>query len=163
MDGRPLVVELTEGLPEQSLAVGERLYEEGTAQSATVAVLVAGRLEIESEGNRLPDVTLPGSFVGEVGALLAIARTATVTASEPSTVRIVGDPQTFFESHPALSLELARQLAGRLYRLTSYLADVRTQYADAGGHLAMVDAVLSRLATRPPIQIDGGSDRSPDY
>ena len=60
-------------------------------------------------------------------------------------------------------MELARQLAERLHRLTSYLGDVRAQYADAGGHLEMVDAILGRLASRPPVTIDGGSDRSPDY
>jgi CRP/FNR family transcriptional regulator, cyclic AMP receptor protein len=161
--GRPLVLALTDDVPERRIAVGERVYEEGSVDHSTVTVLVAGRLEVTVDGNRLPDVTLPGSFVGEVGALLGIPRTATVTAREPSTVRVVGDPETFFASHPQLSLELARQLAGRLHRLTSYLGDVRAQYADAGGHLEMVDSILGRLASRPPVTIDGGSDRSPDY
>ena len=77
-------------------------------------------------------------------------------------MRVVGDPETFFAEHPQLSLELARQLAGRLHRLTAYLGNVRAQYADAGGHLEMVDAILGRLASRPPVEIDGGSDRAPD-
>jgi CRP/FNR family transcriptional regulator, cyclic AMP receptor protein len=163
VNARPLVLALTDGEPERRLEVGEILYEEGATDHSTMAVLIDGRLRIGVEGNRMPDVTQPGSFVGEVGALLAIPRTATVVAVEVSTVRIIGDPHTFLTSHPELSLELARQLAGRLHRLTSYLGDLRAQYADAGGHLEMVDAILGRLATRAPIEIEGGSDRSPDY
>ena len=57
----------------------------------------------------------------------------------------------------------AEQLAGRLHRLVAYLADVRAQYADRDDHLGMLDAVLARLSSRPPVDIDPGSDRSPDY
>jgi CRP/FNR family cyclic AMP-dependent transcriptional regulator len=163
VNGRPLVLALTDDVPERRLAVGERVYEEGTAEHSSVTVLVEGRLEVTIDGNRMPDVTLPGSFVGEVGALLAIPRTATVVAAIPSTVRVVADPRPYLEAHPEVALEVARQLAERLHRLTSYLGDVRAQYADAGGHLEMVDSILGRLASRPPITIDGGSDRSPDY
>ncbi len=163
VNGRPLVLALTDGEPERRLEIGQLLYEQGVVDHASLAVLIEGRLQISVDGNRMPDVTQPGSFVGEVGALLTIPRTATVTAAEVSTVRIVADPQAFLTSHPELSLELARQLAGRLHRLTSYLGDLRAQYADAGGHLEMVDAILGRLATRAPVEIDRGSDRSPDY
>ena len=59
-------------------------------------------------------------------------RTARVVATEPTTVRSIGDPDAlFFASHPELALELARQLAGRLHRLLAYLGDVRSQYRDA--------------------------------
>ena len=118
---------------------------------------------LEAGTTVLPDVTAPGAFVGEVGALLDRPRSATILARGPATVRVIGDPTAFFATHPELALELARQLAGRLQRLTAYLADVREQYADHEGHLGMVDAVLGRLAARPPVDIEPGSDRSPDY
>src|SRR3546814_5516264 len=57
---------------------------------------------------------LPGAFVGEIGALLATARTADVVAAEDSVVRTIGEPEAVFSAHPQLALELARQLAGRL-------------------------------------------------
>jgi CRP-like cAMP-binding protein len=81
-----------------------------------------------------------------MGALLDSRRSATVTATEPSTVRIIGDPDEFFASHPDLGLELARQLAARLHRLLAYLAQVRRQYADSDGHLTLVDRVLSQFS-----------------
>jgi CRP-like cAMP-binding protein len=163
MSGRPSSLALTEGLPELRLDEGERLFEQHASDHSIVAVLVDGSLRVEVDGDRLPDVSIPGSFVGEIGALLGIPRTADVVAGEATTVRIIGNPSAFFASHPSLALELARQLAGRLHRLTSYVSDVRAQFADADGHLAMVDSVLTRLAYRPAVDIEGGSDRSPDY
>jgi CRP-like cAMP-binding protein len=106
---------------------------------------------------------VPGAFVGEIGALLGTARTASVVAMEPSSVRIIGDPETFFATHSDVALELARQLAARLQRLLAYLGDIRRQYADADGHLTMIDSVLGKLASRPTVDIEPGSDRSPDY
>ena len=160
VNGRPAVLTLTDGLPERHLEPGEALFRQGEADHASVAVLVSGSLRVA--GGRLPDVAVPGSFVGEVGSLLEVPRTADVVAAAPTTVRLIGDPRAFFESHPSLALELARQLAGRLHRLTAYLDDVRTQFADSEGHLTMVDAVLGRLVSRPVVEIEGGSDRSPD-
>lgn len=154
---------LTAGLPERHLDAGDVLFDPASPDRSSVAVLVEGVLRIDVEGGRLADVTVPGSFVGEIGALLGRARTAVVSAAGPTTVRMIGDPEAFFASHPALALELARQLAGRLHRLTAYLADVRRQFAGSADHVAMADAVLSRLASRPAIEIDGGSDRAPDY
>ena len=160
---RPAALTLTDGLPERRLEPGQLLFAHHDAEHTTVAVLVAGSLQVEIGGNRLPDVTVPGSFIGEIAALLGIERTADVVAGEATTVRIIGDPHAFFESHPSLALELARQLAARLHRLTAYLGDVRTQFAGSEGHLGMVDTVLGRLASRPAVEIDPGSDRSPDY
>ena len=100
INGRPAVLMLTDGLPERHLEVGEALFREGEPDHASVAVLVAGSLRVEVDGGRLPDVAVPGTFVGEVGSLLDIPRTADVVAAEPTTVRLIGDPAAFFESHP---------------------------------------------------------------
>jgi CRP-like cAMP-binding protein len=157
------VLVVTAGMPERRLAAGDVLFGQGEGDARSVAVLVEGSLRVDLDGAHLSDVTVPGGFVGEIAALLGTTRTADVTARSDSTVRIIGDPDAFFASHPEIGLELARQLAGRLHRLLAYLGDVRTQYADAEGHVTMIDAVLGRLASRPPVEIEPGSDRSPDY
>jgi len=157
------VLSVTSGMPERRLDPDEVLFGQGDAEAGSVAVLVEGALRVDLADTHLSDVTEPGGFVGEIAALLGTARTATVTATAPSTVRIIGDPDAFFASHPEIGLELARQLAGRLHRLLAYLGDVRLQYADADGHLSVFDSVLSRLASRPHVDIEPGSDRSPDY
>jgi CRP-like cAMP-binding protein len=155
-------LELTSGMPEVHLEVGDELFARETTHRS-VAVLVSGRLLVAAGGSEIARLDVPGAFVGEIGALLDVERSARVTALEPSSVRMIGDPIAFFQEHPELALELARQLAGRLHRLVAYLADVRAQYADREDHLGMVDALLGKLAARPPLTIDPGSDRSPDY
>jgi CRP-like cAMP-binding protein len=157
------VLEATAGMPERRLEPGEVLFGEGDDREATVAVLVDGTLQVELGDNHLSDIRVPGAFVGEVAALLATGRTATVRATTASTVRVIGDPAAFFATHPEIGLELARQLAGRLHRLLAYLGDLRTQYADDQEQVTLVDSVLGRLASRPTVDIEPGSDRSPDY
>jgi CRP/FNR family transcriptional regulator, cyclic AMP receptor protein len=160
----PTALELTAEMPQRQLEPGEVLFGRGEAADASVAVLVSGALRVSLDDVTISEITTPGAFVGEIGALLlGSVRSATVTAAEPTTVRIIGDPPGLFATHPELALELARQLAGRLHRLLAYLGDLRAQYADAEGHVSMVDSVLGRLASRPPVDIEPGSDRSPDY
>jgi CRP-like cAMP-binding protein len=162
VDGRAGVLEVTAGMPERRLEADEVLFAQGE-DTTSVAVLLDGCLRVELDGAHLSDVTVPGAFVGEIAALLDTGRTAEVVATESSTVRLIGDPDAFFASHPEIGLELARQLAGRVHRLLAYLGDVRSQYADADGHLTLIDSVLGRLASRPHVEIEPGSDRSPDY
>jgi CRP-like cAMP-binding protein len=162
MSPRVDVVAITDGMPERRLEPNEHLFDQGD-ETRHVAVLLDGVMRVELDGAVLDRVAGRGAFLGEIGALLATARTASVIADEPSTVRVIGDPDAFFATHPELGLELARQLAGRLQRITAYLGDLRAQYEGADGHLGMVDAVLGRLSARPPVDLDPGSDRSPDY
>ncbi len=163
MSGRGDVLELTASLPERRLATGEHLFERGDVGQADVAVLVEGTLRVELGGQPISDITIPGAFVGEIGALLGADRTATVVATTPATVRLIGDPEVFFADHPEVALELARQLAGRLQRLMAYLGDLRSQYADADGHLGVIDAVLGKIAARPAVDVEPGSERDGGY
>jgi CRP/FNR family transcriptional regulator, cyclic AMP receptor protein len=158
------VLTLTAQMPARRLAPGEALFEQGdTPVAAGAAVLVDGALHVVVDDVVISEISVPGAFVGEIAALLGTARNATIRAQVPSTVRLVGDPNAFFAAHPEVALELARQLAGRLHRLVAYLRDARAQYADADGHLVVIDSVLGRLASRPPVDIEPGSDRAPDY
>lgn len=156
------VVALTEGMPERAVPAGASVFQDG-AGTTPVLVLVAGRLRVLQGGAEIALIDQPGAFVGEIGALLGTARTAEVVAAQDSVVRTIGEPEAVFSAHPQLALELARQLAGRLHRLVAYLGDVREQYADREDHLGMLDVVLARLSSRPPVDIEPGSDRSPDY
>ena len=156
------VLALTRDLPTRTLAPGEVLFAEGST-SVIVVVLVDGELLVQSAGDTLHRHTAPGTFVGETGALLDQPRNATVTAVGPTVVREIGHPLEFFVEHPGLGLEVARQLAGRLDRLTAYISDVQRQVGHHDDHLGMFGELLNRIAARPPIDVDPGSDRAPDY
>lgn len=156
------VLTLTEGMPTRTLAAGEALFVEGDS-SSTVVVLVDGEVVVDAGGVVVNRLTAPGSFLGETAALLSGGRTATVTAVRPTIVRELGDPIELFDTHPRLALEVARQLAGRLHRLTAYVSDVQRQFAGRDDHLGVFGELLGRIATQAPIDIEPGSDRSPDY
>ncbi|MCU1361083.1 MAG: hypothetical protein JWN99_2372 [Ilumatobacteraceae bacterium] len=156
------VLAMTGGMPTRALTVGETLFIEGDS-STTLVVLVGGELVVDAGGVVVNRITAPGSFVGEIGALLGQGRTATVTAAVPTVIREIGNPDQLFANHPELALEVSRQLAGRLHRLTAYIADVQHQFGDHQDHLGVFGELLSRIAARPPIDIEPGSDRSPDY
>jgi CRP-like cAMP-binding protein len=158
------VLALTAGLPERTLAAGDTVFVEGDA-SSTVVVLVDGDLVIETGGVTVNRHTAPGTFVGEIGGLLRQPRSATVTAAAPTVVRDIGNPDAFFAEHPQLGIEIARQLAGRLVRLSEYIVDVQRQFADRDDHLGVFGELLSRIAAKPPVDIaiEPGSDRAPDY
>lgn len=156
------VLVLTDDVPTRSLERGEVLFAQGEVTSS-VAVLVDGELEVRAGDLVVSRLATPGAFVGEIGALLGQRRSATVTATAPTRIREIGDPSEFFARHPELGLEVARQLAGRLDRLTAYVSDVQRQFADRDDHLGMFAELLGRIAARPVVDVEPGSDRSPDY
>ena len=90
-------------------------------------------------------MTEPGACVGEMSLLLGVPATADVVASERSVVAVIDDAQAMLETEPRLPLALARLLAARLHVMTTYLADIKQQYADHEGGLGMVDVVLGSL------------------
>ena len=108
-------------------------------------------------------VTEAGACVGEMGLLLGVPATADVVASEPSVVAVIDDAHARCSTANAgLPLALARLLAARLQVMTTYLADIKLQYADHEGGLGMVDVVLGSLMRGSGPRSTLGSARDPD-
>jgi CRP-like cAMP-binding protein len=112
-------------------------------------------------GQLVNTVTQPGALIGEISVLLDTTYSATVEATERSTLRRASDAQAFLASDPAIATFVAVGLAQRLNFVTTYLADLKHQYGDAPG-LAMVPDVLSRLAQQQTVVARSGSVRDPD-
>jgi CRP/FNR family transcriptional regulator, cyclic AMP receptor protein len=158
------VLTLCAELPTRSLEAGECLLEEGTP-AGPMYVLVRGAVEVRKDGSTLLRIDTPGSFLGEVSALLGTRRSADVVATEPTEVRVIEEPSAALAADPQLVVAMARLLAHRLRAVTSYLADLKRQYGDAGGHLALMDQVLSELMSLRTASLEPGSEREdvPDY
>jgi CRP/FNR family transcriptional regulator, cyclic AMP receptor protein len=158
------VLALCADLPRRTLHAGEHLLNEG-ARGTEMFVLVSGAVEVRRGGVTLTHVTDPGAFLGEMSALLGTAYSADVVAAEPTTVVVIDQAAEAIAANPELVVEIARLLARRLHAVTSYLADLKRQYAATGGHLSMMDEVLSELMSMRPTSIEPGSERSdvPDY
>src|SRR5262249_31543997 len=93
----------------------------------------------------------------EMSVLLGTPHSARVYALEPSRTRVMSADAVL--SSPDLLLAVARLLAARLHSMTSYLADLRAQYADSEGHLSLMADVLSELTASRPVTIAPGSTR----
>ena len=107
-------------------------------------------------------MSAPGSIFGEMSSLLDQPAATTVRATVDSTFLLAEDGAAFLASTPEAVIEVARALAVRLEVLASYLADVKQQFAEHGGHLAMVDEVMRTLVHDTLPEVRPGSVRMPE-
>ena len=152
---------LAHGCPRRSLEPGDVLLADGESVGA-LFVLLEGALRIEKAGSLIAIVDEPGACVGEMSLLLGAPATADVVAGERSLVAVVEDAPALLAGEVGLSLALARLLAARLQVMTTYLADIKQQYADHEGGLGMVDVVLGTLMRSSGARTRLGSERDPE-
>jgi len=155
------MLDLSSDLPTVEVAPGEVLIEEGMTRGR-LWVLVSGAVEIEREGVAFARVDVPGAVLGEMSALLERPASASVRAATPVTVRVSDDPNAFLRDRPGAALEILRTTASRLDGMTQYLVDVKRQYAEAEGHLGMVDRILGTLLHHQSPPASPGSRRDPE-
>lgn len=108
-------------------APGDALFHQGDMGDAAY-IIVDGEAEvtIESSAGPLAVATVKrNDFIGEISILCDVPRTATITATEELvTLRIAKD--VFFQlitQFPQMSVELLRELAGRLERTNQRLRE----------------------------------------
>jgi len=92
--------------------------------------------------------------------LLDKPHTATVKAVTPSRLYLIEDADAFMAKAPDLLFHVGKVMAHRLQLATGYLADIKSQFAEHGSHLSMVDEVLETLLhQQDPGFAPGGSSR----
>lgn len=155
------ILHLCGTLPLRSFGPQEIVIEEGR-RCGLLFVLVSGSVEVVKGDVQVSAISQPGAFLGEMSVLLDQPHMATVRTLEASTFHVADQPHAFLRSNPAIAMELARMLAGKLNLVTSYLADLKHQFADSGDHLEMVDEVLEGLLHHQHRKAVAGSDRCPD-
>lgn len=141
-----------------TVAAGAVLLAEGT-KSGRVYVLEEGTLEVARGETQVALVSERGSIFGEMSLLLDSPHTASVRAATPVVVYEFSDGAAFLKSDPETTLVIARLLAQRLQAATTYLVDLKRQYAGHGNHLAMVSDVLASLINQRPGEFLAGSER----
>lgn len=160
--GLDQLLPLSAGQPERVLTDGEILVREGDAASDRLFLLVEGTLLVVKGETPITPVTEPGSVVGEMSVLLGVPHSATVRAVGETRVRAVDAPVDFLRANPEMALAVARLLAKRLATVTSYLADIKAQFADRADHLGLVDEVLDALVHDQAADAEPGSARDPE-
>ena len=152
---------LTADHPALVLQDGDLMIEEGV-DPGRLLVLVEGGVVVEHDGVPFARIDHPGAVFGEMSAVLGCPATASVRAVGEVTVRTVADPVAFLTAQPGAALAVLRTTASRLDGLTHYLVDVKQQFSDAGGHLAMVDQILDQLVHHQAPHTTTGSARDPE-
>jgi CRP-like cAMP-binding protein len=158
------VLAMCRHLPEVGVSQGDTLIEE-TVQTKRLYVLKRGAFAVVRFGVRIVEISEPGAFLGEISALLGSAPMATLVATQDSTVHVIEDASTAVRGQPELTFAIAQLLARRLTAVTTYIVDIKRQYADSNTHLGVMDQVLGSLIVMNPTPIKPGSERSdvPDY
>jgi CRP/FNR family cyclic AMP-dependent transcriptional regulator len=144
-----------------SLAAGDVIIREGQT-SGHLFVLIEGQLDVVKGDTVVASLTGPGAVVGEMSALLEQPHTATVRAAMDTQVYEFENATQFLRDHPTVALMIAQLLAQRLNVATSYLADIKQQYAGHGTHLSMVGDLLESMVNLSPSKVSPGSDRHLD-
>lgn len=147
-------------IPLQQLASGAVLLTEGQT-TGRLYVLAQGCIEILRGETQVAVLDEPGSLLGEMSVLLGIPHTATARALGEAKVHIIQDGKAFFSANPEVSWLVAQLLANRLNAATTYLVDLKRQYAGHGDHLEMVGEVLESLIHQQERDFRRGSDRDP--
>jgi CRP-like cAMP-binding protein len=155
------VLESCDPKKKKLVAAGTVLMTEGD-RSGYIYVLAEGMIEVVRGETQVAVVSEPGSVFGEMSVLLDSPHTATVRALTPSTVYAFDDARGFMKSDPQIAFVIARLLAQRLNSATTYLVDLKRQYAGQGNHLGMVSDVLASLIHQQEAEFIPGSDRLPD-
>lgn len=155
------LLELAHDRPRRHVLAGEAIVREGDAVT-DLFVLLAGELRVEKAGTLVATVTTPGACIGEMSLLLDVPATATVVATSDAELAVVADADALVAADPQLALALGRLVAGRLQVMTSYLADLKVQYADHEGGLGMIDTVLGSLMETGGPRRMLASERDPD-
>ncbi len=152
---------LARGFPQRSVASGDAVLTDGES-GGTLYVLLEGALRVEKAGQLIATVTEPGACVGEMSLLLGVPATADVVANEQSLLAVIDNAPAMLAHDAELPLALARLLAARLHVMTTYLADIKQQYADHEGGLGMVDVVLGSLMRSSGTRSELASERDPE-
>lgn len=110
-------------------------------------VLAGGSVEILKNGQRLCEISEPGSIFGELSVLLKTFHFATVRTLEKSTFYIVDDGEKFLSENPAVGVHIARVLASRLAKLDSYFADLKREFSESSNKVERPTAEESRKSS----------------
>jgi CRP/FNR family cyclic AMP-dependent transcriptional regulator len=156
------ILELCRSVPVREFEPGAVLLDEGN-KSGLLYVLIDGEVEVVKGDFQINVVNDPGAIFGEISVLMDIPHMATVRALTSCRAHKVADGDAFLKANPEISYYLALLLARRLYGVSTYLVDLKAQFASHDNHLAMVDDVLETLVNQQHYRFLPGSDRDPGF
>ena len=133
---------LTSSRPIRSLAPDEILLVQGEG-GGDLFVLESGRLSVERDGVGIAIISTPNTLIGEMSVLLGTRNSATVRAETATRLRVIRDARAILESDPALALQVAALVAGRLDATSALL--VNLSQTEKSAEPSLFKRILSAL------------------
>lgn len=155
------LLDLASGLPERSVDKSDVIIRDAEP-GGSIWILVEGEVLVRKGRQVVASISDPGAPFGEMSVLLGSDNTATVEAATACRFLVAQDGKAWLDETPEAMWCIARSLARRLQVVTSYLADLHDQYADADVGLGMIDQVLASLVSRSESRAEPGSERDPE-
>jgi CRP-like cAMP-binding protein len=128
-------------LPVECFGDNEVVVAEGET-SKGLYFLKSGKVAAYRGKELIAEIERVGSTWGDVSALLDCPALAEARSVGNSSFYVVTDVDAFFGNRPELLLHVTRDLAKKLNFMSSYLTDLKQQYAGHSDHLGMVHQVL---------------------
>ena len=126
------------------VAAGEVILRED-ALGTGLYVLMRGRLEVLRSGIRIAEISLKGSYVGEISSILGCPCSATVRALENSQLFHVPKVTEYFEQNPQAAHVLAQTLARRIMDMNAKCVALERLVREVAGSGVLPPAVLKRI------------------
>ena len=155
------ILDICASLPRVVIPRGSNVIEQGKRRGS-LFILVEGSVLVERDGVTLAELERAGTIFGEMSSLLDRPAATTVRTTVDSTFLMAEDGAAFLAATPDAVIEVARALAVRIEMMTSYLAEVKHQFAEQEGHLSMVDDVMKTLIHDTLPEVQPGSVRMPE-
>ena len=156
------ILELCKSVPVRTFAPGASLLAEGK-KSGLLYVLIDGEVEIVKGDFQINVVSDAGAVFGEISVLLDLPHMATVRALSKCRAHEVRNGDEFLKAHPEIAHHLAQLLARRLHGVSTYLVDLKQQFASHENDLGLAVAVLESLVNQQHQRFVPGSDRDPGF
>lgn len=142
------ILKACKGMPESTFKPGDDLIQEG-AKPGRIYVLEKGEVMVSKKGVELARTRLKGALLGEMGALLGIPASATVTASSPVSAYRIDNGDRFLRENPEFAVHAATMLAFRLNAAQGYLAQAVESQKTTGAELKAANEALALMMADP--------------
>ncbi|MBD3345338.1 MAG: cyclic nucleotide-binding domain-containing protein [Chitinivibrionales bacterium] len=95
---------------------GDVIIQEGKL-AEELFVLLSGTLEVSVKNVKVAEISLKGSYVGEIASLLSQRRIATVKAMTPAKLLMIENMTGYFEQNPSAAVSIGQALAARIMEM----------------------------------------------
>jgi hypothetical protein len=133
-------------------APGQYVFRE-EEHSFELFILEEGTVEVFISDEKVTELSEPGTYLGEIGALLKRPRAASVRAKTACRFTIYADFKTLYQVDPSFLLKISRTLAQRVVDMNERVDRIWGVLYKAGVDESVIDAVQAAVRGEKVISV----------